>query len=105
MTHAEPEAADRLAVADAAFLPFGDGAFKAAISINTVHNLDRDLCVTSAHVRLSTVAAGLSDKPALAAAAARAAAERELIADPVGVVVAPPLLRDNPRSKRPRAPF
>ena len=34
-----------LAVASADRLPYADGAFKAVLAINTVHNLDRDGCL------------------------------------------------------------
>lgn len=40
----EPEVAGRLHVASAADLPFPDASFDAVLSINTVHNLDRDGC-------------------------------------------------------------
>ena len=43
--HAEVEARGHLLVGDAAFLPFADRSFRAAISINTIHNLERALCV------------------------------------------------------------
>ena len=41
----EPEIRNRLMVGNAAFLPFPDDSFRAAISINTVHNLERSLCL------------------------------------------------------------
>jgi cyclopropane fatty-acyl-phospholipid synthase-like methyltransferase len=41
----EPEVVGRLQVGNAMRLPFPDNSFKAAISINTVHNLDRDGCI------------------------------------------------------------
>jgi SAM-dependent methyltransferase len=40
----EPEAKGRMAVAGADLLPFADGAFDVVLSINTLHNLDRDSC-------------------------------------------------------------
>ena len=40
-THCEPEAAGRLGVATADRLPFADGSFDVALSINTLHNLER----------------------------------------------------------------
>jgi SAM-dependent methyltransferase len=45
LANAEPEARGRLVRGDAAFLPFHDNSFRAALAINTLHNLDRDLCV------------------------------------------------------------
>lgn len=42
--HADPDVASRLTVANAADLPFADNEFDLVISINTVHNLDRDGC-------------------------------------------------------------
>jgi ubiquinone/menaquinone biosynthesis C-methylase UbiE len=41
----EPETAGRLHLGDASDLPFPDGAFACALSINTIHNLDRAGCV------------------------------------------------------------
>jgi SAM-dependent methyltransferase len=43
--NAEPEARPTLAQGNAAWLPFPDASFRAAISINTIHNLERPLCV------------------------------------------------------------
>jgi len=40
----EPEVKDRVKVANAIDLPFPDGSFKAAIAINSLHNLEPDLC-------------------------------------------------------------
>jgi SAM-dependent methyltransferase len=45
IVNCEPEVKGRVWVANAAWLPFPDDSFRAAISINTVHNLERDLCV------------------------------------------------------------
>jgi cyclopropane fatty-acyl-phospholipid synthase-like methyltransferase len=45
LDHAEPEARGRVARGNAAWLPFPDNSFRATISINTVHNLERPLCV------------------------------------------------------------
>ena len=42
LMHCEPEVAGRLHLGNAVKLPFPDGSFKAVISLNTVHNLDRD---------------------------------------------------------------
>lgn len=42
--HAKPEVKDLLQVANATSLPFEDNQFDAVISINTVHNLDREDC-------------------------------------------------------------
>lgn len=43
--HAEPEVIGRLHVGNATRLPFPDDSFKAVISINTVHNLERAPCI------------------------------------------------------------
>lgn len=43
--HCEPEVVGRLHVGNATDLPFPDASFRAVISINTVHNLDRADCV------------------------------------------------------------
>jgi SAM-dependent methyltransferase len=45
LEHAEPEAQARLVRGSAAWLPFPDNSFRAAISINTIHNLERQLCI------------------------------------------------------------
>jgi len=45
LTHCEPEVNGRLLIGNAAWLPFKDNSFRAAIAINTVHNLEEDLCV------------------------------------------------------------
>lgn len=44
LAHCEPEAAGRLQRASADALPFPDGSFDAILSINTIHNLDREGC-------------------------------------------------------------
>jgi len=41
----EPEVVGRLHLGSADDLPFPDNSFKAAISLNTIHNLDRDGCI------------------------------------------------------------
>jgi ubiquinone/menaquinone biosynthesis C-methylase UbiE len=43
--HAHPDVAGHVQVADASALPFPDDSFDLVISINTVHNLDREGCV------------------------------------------------------------
>ena len=43
----EPEVVGRIHVGDALSLPFPDSSFKAALSINTIHNLDRAGCITA----------------------------------------------------------
>lgn len=43
--NAEPEVKDRVSVGNCKDLPFPDGYFRAAISINAAHNLDRDECL------------------------------------------------------------
>lgn len=40
--HAHPDAKDFVSVGNANHLPYPDGHFNAAISINTIHNFDRD---------------------------------------------------------------
>lgn len=45
VTHCEPEVIGRLHVGNAIELPFPDNSFKAALSINTIHNLDRAGCL------------------------------------------------------------
>ena len=45
MLKAEPEARGRMIIGNAADLPFFDNSFRAAISINTIHNLERDVCL------------------------------------------------------------
>ena len=44
LAHCEPEAVGRLQRASADALPFPDGSFDAILSINTIHNLDREGC-------------------------------------------------------------
>lgn len=44
IAHAKPEVKDCLKVANAIDLPFDDDQFDAVISVNTVHNLERDEC-------------------------------------------------------------
>jgi SAM-dependent methyltransferase len=43
----EPDIVGRLHVGNATNMPFPDGSFRAVISINTVHNLDRSGCITA----------------------------------------------------------
>jgi len=43
--NAYQEAAGRIAVATADCLPFPDDSFRAAISVNTIHNLERSHCI------------------------------------------------------------
>jgi ubiquinone/menaquinone biosynthesis C-methylase UbiE len=45
LTRCEPEVIGRLHLGTGTDLPFPDGSFKAAISLNTVHNFDRDRCI------------------------------------------------------------
>jgi ubiquinone/menaquinone biosynthesis C-methylase UbiE len=45
LMHCEPEVVGRLHLGSAVELPFPDGSFKAAISLNTIHNLDRSDCI------------------------------------------------------------
>ena len=44
LAHCAPEAAGRLQRASADALPFQDNSFDAILSINTIHNLDREGC-------------------------------------------------------------
>ena len=48
LMHCEPEAIGRLHLGNALELPFPDNSFKAAISLNTIHNLDRAGCISGA---------------------------------------------------------
>lgn len=45
VSHCEPEVKERLLIGNAASLPFPSNYFRAAISINTIHNLERDQCL------------------------------------------------------------
>jgi len=45
VTHCEPEVVGRLHVGNATHLPFPDRSFQCALSINTVHNLERNACI------------------------------------------------------------
>jgi len=45
LMHCEPEAVGRLHLGNALDLPFPDGSFAAAVSLNTIHNLDRGGCI------------------------------------------------------------
>ncbi len=45
LMHCEPEVIGRLQLGTATDLPFPDGSFKAAISLNTVHNFHREGCI------------------------------------------------------------
>lgn len=45
LRHCEPETVGRLHLGNAMSLPFPDNSFRAVISINTVHNLERQDCV------------------------------------------------------------
>src|SRR5258708_15116403 len=47
LMHCEPEVIGRLHLGNAVKLPFPDQSFKAVISLNTVHNLDRRECITT----------------------------------------------------------
>jgi len=47
LMHCEPEVVGRLHLGNAVKLPFPDNSFKAVISLNTVHNLDRGECITA----------------------------------------------------------
>jgi ubiquinone/menaquinone biosynthesis C-methylase UbiE len=45
LMHCEPEVVGRLHLGNATDLPFPDGSFQAAISLNTIHNLEREDCI------------------------------------------------------------
>ena len=45
ISNCEPEVADRLILGSAHKLPFEKNSFSAVLSINTIHNLDRDNCI------------------------------------------------------------
>jgi ubiquinone/menaquinone biosynthesis C-methylase UbiE len=47
LMHCEPEVVGRLHLGDAMKLPFPDNSFKAVISLNTIHNLERRDCITA----------------------------------------------------------
>lgn len=47
LMNCEPEVIGRLHLGCATDLPFPDNSFKAAISINTIHNFDRELCIVA----------------------------------------------------------
>jgi ubiquinone/menaquinone biosynthesis C-methylase UbiE len=57
LSHCHPSVAGRLARGSADALPFANGAFAAAVAINTVHNLDRSRCL-AALCELERVAPG-----------------------------------------------
>jgi SAM-dependent methyltransferase len=47
LRHCEPEVVGRLHLGSADALPFPDDSFDAVISINTLHNLERDRCIVA----------------------------------------------------------
>ena len=47
LMHCEPETVGRLHLGNAKKLPFPDNSFDAVISLNTIHNLDREDLITS----------------------------------------------------------
>jgi SAM-dependent methyltransferase len=47
LAHCEPEVVGRLHLGSADALPFPDDSFDAVISINTLHNLERDRCIVA----------------------------------------------------------
>lgn len=47
LMHCEPEVVGRLHLGSADALPFPDDSFDAVISINTLHNLDRERCIVA----------------------------------------------------------
>jgi SAM-dependent methyltransferase len=75
--HAEAELAGRLHVGNAVHLPFPDGSFAAVLSINTIHNLDRDGCLRALK-EMERVALG---RGYVQVDAYRSAAERKVFED------------------------
>jgi cyclopropane fatty-acyl-phospholipid synthase-like methyltransferase len=49
LMHCEPEVIGRLHLGSADALPFPADSFEAVISINTLHNLDRERCIVALH--------------------------------------------------------
>ena len=47
LMNCEPEVVGRLHLGNATELPFPDNSFKAAVAINSIHNLDRDQCIVA----------------------------------------------------------
>lgn len=47
LMNCEPEVVGRLHLGNALSLPFPDKSFQAVTSINTIHNLSRELCITA----------------------------------------------------------
>jgi ubiquinone/menaquinone biosynthesis C-methylase UbiE len=47
LMNCEPEVVGRLQIGNAISLPFPDKSFQAATSINTIHNLSQELCLTA----------------------------------------------------------
>jgi ubiquinone/menaquinone biosynthesis C-methylase UbiE len=47
LMNCEPEVIGRLHLGNATELPFPDNSFKAAVAINSIHNLDRDKCIVA----------------------------------------------------------
>ena len=47
LLNCEPEVVGRLHLGNALSLPFPDKSFQAVTSINTIHNLSRELCITA----------------------------------------------------------
>jgi ubiquinone/menaquinone biosynthesis C-methylase UbiE len=47
LMNCEPEVIGRLHLGNATELPFPDNSFKAAVAINSIHNLDRDQCIVA----------------------------------------------------------
>ena len=58
LMHCEPEVVGRLHLGTAIKLPFPDNSFNAVISLNTIHNLERDECVDARCARSQRLAPG-----------------------------------------------
>ena len=75
--NAKPEVSQYLQVANAVQLPFDDNSFDVVISINTVHNLEKDECATALQ-EIERVSRG---KSFITVDAYRNDAEKELMMD------------------------
>jgi SAM-dependent methyltransferase len=76
LVNGAPEVARRLCRGDAQRLPFADKSFDAVLSINTIHNLDRDGCLRA--LREMTRVCRRPEKTFVQLDAFRTAAQKEL---------------------------